>query len=98
LEDVDEVNKKLEKIIQKSKTNVFIMVEKCYENGISALDVLHFYKLFPEKLHNHQSLESVLFAFAKMKKEFRNENFLLFFLLNLMFISLEEGLENLTFM
>ena len=97
-DEVFEIMKKLEKIIQKNKTNVFSMVEACYENGISAMDVLHFYKLHPEKLHNHQCLESVLFAFAKMKKEFRNENFLLFFLLNLLFLSLDEGLENLTFM
>jgi DNA polymerase III delta prime subunit len=97
-EDI-EIIKKLEKIIQKkNKTNVFNMVEQCYETGISAMDVLQFYKLHPEKLHNNQCFESILFAFAKMKKEFRNENFLLFFLLNLLFLSLEEGLENLTFM
>jgi hypothetical protein len=40
----------------------------------------------------------LLFAFNKVKKEFRNDKLLIMFILNFLFISLDFNLENITFM
>jgi hypothetical protein len=39
-----------------------------------------------------------LFAFNKVRKEFRNEKILILFILNFLFLSLEHNLENISFM
>ena len=40
----------------------------------------------------------ILFAFNKIKKEFRNEKLLIMFLLHFIFISSDVSLENISFM
>jgi DNA polymerase III, delta subunit len=97
-EEADHCDKLLQKAIKTKEPNLFSLVNLFYDNGISALAVMNFIETHPEKIKSSDKLESILFTFAKMKKEFRNEKFLLFFLLNLFFLSLDEDLENLTFM
>jgi GTPase SAR1 family protein len=72
---------------------------KIYEKGYSALDIM----ALIEQLTFLPDLDLVkryelLFAFNKIKKEFRNEKLLIMFVLNFVFISSNVSLENISFM
>lgn len=72
---------------------------KLYEKGYSAIDILAL--LEKPAFFTHFSTEkkyNLLFAFNKIKKEFRNEKLLLLFILNWLFISSDVSLENISFM
>ena len=45
-----------------------------------------------------QKRYELLFAFNKVRKEFRNEKILIMFILNFLFMSLDYSLENISFM
>jgi len=89
--------------IEKKKINInelMLICTKLYEKSYSGIDVLHL-------LENHKFLENIisiekryelLFAFNKIRKEFRNEKLLLLFMLNFIFLSLNLSLENISFM
>jgi len=74
---------------------------KLYEKGYSGLDII-------QLLENSNSIKidglteikryELLFAFNKIRKEFRNEKLLLLFMLHFIFLSLEQSLENISFM
>jgi hypothetical protein len=66
---------------------------KLYEKGYSALDLLKYIK--NSDLIKNQRKYSLLIYFNKIRKEFRNEYFLLFFILNITFMRPELCLENL---
>jgi hypothetical protein len=80
--------------------NVVELVELTYSQGFSALDILQIIQEDPNLLFlkNKENVAQISFVFGRLKKDFRNENILLFFLLNLFFISLDESLENITFL
>jgi DNA polymerase III delta prime subunit len=102
------LKKELQKILNDKnslKTDVspdfFInLSEKLYEKGYSGLDIIYllenqslqFLDLTDEKKYE------LLFAFNKVKKEFRNDKILIMFILNFLFMSLDFTLENITFM
>jgi len=102
------LKKELQKIMNEKNSlekdvcpNFFIdLSEKLYEKGYSGLDIIHllenqslqFLDLTDEKKYE------LLFAFNKVKKEFRNDKILIMFILNFLFMSLDFTLENITFM
>ena len=74
--------------------------EKLYEKAYSGVDIIYLLENQPSQFLN-LSVEKkyeLLFAFNKVKKEFRNDKLLLMFILNFLFISLDFTLENITFM
>ena len=102
------LKKELQKIVNDKNSlktdvspNFFInLSEKLYEKGYSGLDIIYllenqslqFLDLTDEKKYE------LLFAFNKVKKEFRNDKILIMFILNFLFMSLDFTLENITFM
>ena len=72
---------------------------KLYEKGYSGLDII----ALIENQNNYPeiSLEKryeLLFAFNKVRKEFRNEKILILFILNFTFLNNTYNLENISFM
>jgi len=100
---IDWLKKELQKAFLKKeelKNNFLIgLSEKLYEKGYSGLDIIQLldnHNQFLE-LSNEKRYE-LLFAFNKVKKEFRNDKLLIMFILNFLFMSLDFTLENITFM
>jgi hypothetical protein len=72
---------------------------KIYEKGCSAIDIITLIENttgFP--MLNADKKYEILFAFNKIKKEFRNEKLLIMFILHFIFISSVVSLENISFM
>uniref|UniRef100_A0A6C0BWW7 Replication factor C small subunit n=1 Tax=viral metagenome TaxID=1070528 RepID=A0A6C0BWW7_9ZZZZ len=68
---------------------------KIYENGLSGLDIMEYI----ETADIDESYKwSMLLTFNKIKKEFRNEKLLIFFLLNYLYFRLDDSLENVLIM
>ena len=70
-----------------------------YEKGYNALDFIYileesdsFFKITDIKKYE------LLIAFNKVRKEFRNEKLLIMFILNFLYLSLNDSLENISFM
>lgn len=79
-----------------SYENTIEFVEKLYERAYSALDLSKYIEQ-----HTTTDLKKKygsLLCLHKIKKEFRNEKLLLFFMLNFIFIRSESYLENIPFM
>jgi hypothetical protein len=74
---------------------------KLYEKGYSGLDLMQLLEK-PNNIKISKFTEEkqyeLLFAFNKVRKEFRNEKILIMFILNFLFLSLEHTLENISFM
>jgi len=82
-----------------SYEKLFAYSSKLYEKGYSGLDIItllenhnNFVELSFEKRYE------LLFAFNRVKGEFRNEKLLMLFILEFLFLSLEHTLENISFM
>ena len=72
---------------------------KLYEKSYAAIDILALLEkssFFPQ--FSADKKYGLLFAFGKIKKEFRNEKLLILFILNWLFISSDVSLENISFM
>ena len=72
---------------------------KLYEKGYSGLDLIQLIEnnnIFTN-LSEKKKYE-LLFAFNKVRKELRNENLLIMFIMNFLFLSLDCSLENISFM
>lgn len=66
-----------------------------YEKGFSGLDIMD----YTEKSNIIDKKKyQMLIAFHKVKREFRNEKLLIFFMLNFIFIRSDYDLENMSFM
>jgi hypothetical protein len=88
---VSNTNMKLDELI--------VECTKLYEKGYSGLDII----ALIENQNNYPeiSLEKryeLLFAFNKVRKEFRNEKILILFILNFTFLNNTYNLENISFM
>ena len=73
---------------------------KLYEKGYSGVDIINLLET-PKFMETNLTLEKkyeLLFAFNKVRKEFRNETLLIMFILNFLYLSLETSLENISFM
>jgi DNA polymerase III delta prime subunit len=99
---LEALKKELLKTINKKITidKLMGLCSKLYEKGYSGLDII-------QLLENHKFLETslsvekryeLLIAFNRVRKEFRNEKFLILFILNFVFLSSELSLENISFM
>jgi len=74
---------------------------KLYEKGYSGLDLIQLLeKPSNFKITNltENKRYELLFAFNKVRKEFRNEKIFIMFILNFIFLSLDDSLENISFM
>jgi hypothetical protein len=74
--------------------------EKLYERAYSGVDIIYLLENQTSQFLNLSvdKKYELLFAFNKVKKEFRNDKLLLMFILNFLFISLDYTLENISFM
>ena len=95
------LSKELVKINKKITLDELInLCTKFYEKGYSALDILTLLEN-PKFLDNIIDLKKryeLLICFNRVRIEFRNEKFLILFILNFIFISSELSLENISFM
>lgn len=95
------LSKELMKINKNTELDELIKIcRKLYEKGYSALDVLSLLEN-PSFLKTNLSQEKryeLLIAFNRVRKEFRNEKLLFFFILNFIFFSSKLSLENISFM
>ena len=79
--------------------SLLVFSTKLYEKGYSGMDLIQLLEnqnLFTN-LTDKKRYE-LLFAFNKVRKEFRNETLLIMFILNFLYVSLETSLENISFM
>jgi len=99
---LDYLKKELLKISSKTvKVEDLIQLStKLYEKSYSGLDILKLLennKFMETKIKLEKRYE-LLVAYNKVKKEFRNEKLLMFFIFNFLFLSLDISLENMSFM
>lgn len=87
----------IETLTKKSTSQLQIMnkANKLYERGFSVLNLLKFIE--------HSDIDdcykwSILLIFNKIKKEYRNEKLLIFYILNYLYFRLDESLENVLIM
>ena len=81
-----------------TNTNINVLIElinKIYEKGYSALDLL---QMIENEMDNKEKKYELLITFNKVKKEFRNEKVLMFFILNFTYLDYQYNLENISFM
>uniref|UniRef100_A0A6C0LK89 AAA+ ATPase domain-containing protein n=1 Tax=viral metagenome TaxID=1070528 RepID=A0A6C0LK89_9ZZZZ len=78
---------------------VMTMSSKIYEKGYSGLDII---KLIENgyliKKCNTEKMDTLLFNFNKIRKEFRNEKMIIMFMLNFLVLCSNVNLENISFM
>lgn len=78
---------------------LFAFVTKLYEKGYSALDIIHLLENtnnYPELSDSKRS--ELLLVFNRVRKEFRHEKLLILFVLNFIYLSSNDSLENISFM
>ena len=95
----ENVKEKKEKYEEKEIKKMIQLSTKFYEKGYSGLDIIQLIEnpnLF-QHLTNEKRYE-LLFSFHRVRKEFRNERILIFFILNFLFLSSNHNLENISFM
>lgn len=95
----------LKKELVKMKTEltnvnkVVDIVVKLYEKGYSALDLIQLIENDASFLEKGEDKKyELLITFTKVKKEFRNEKMLMFFILNFVYLDNQYSLENICFM
>jgi DNA polymerase III delta prime subunit len=100
----DWLKKELNKVASNSSlkhVDLLHLSTKLYEKGYSGLDLMQLLEK-PNNIKLSKFTEEkqyeLLFAFNKVRKEFRNEKILIMFILNFLFLSLEHNLENISFM
>jgi hypothetical protein len=98
------LKKELNKVASNKNLNcddLLHLSTKLYEKSYSGLDLIQLLEK-PNSIKNAMLTEekqyTLLFAFNKVRKEFRNEKILIMFILNFLFLSLEYNLENISFM
>ena len=82
---------------QISENDLFEFIIKIYEKGYSALDLIEIIENDLIEVDEDRKYE-ILITFIKIKKEFRNEKMLLFFIINFVWLDSRFNLENITFM
>ena len=68
------------------------IVSNLYEKGINALDILEYIN---ETVEDNEKKYLMLIYFNKIKKEFRNEKLLMFYICYFMFLRKDLDLENI---
>ena len=82
-----------------NKENILDLSTKLYEKAYSGIDIIQLLEntLYFTHIEERRRFE-LLFAFNKVRKEFRSEKMLILFILNFLFMSLDCSLENISFM
>lgn len=100
----DWLKKEFQKIILGGKKSLYEDLTqfsiKLYEKGYSGLDIIQLLEtssLFDSYIPLSKR-HDLLFAFSKIKKEFRNEKIIIMFILHFLFLDTEFNLENMSFM
>ena len=96
---MDWLKKELNKsIIDKMSYDTLIDFSiKLYEKGYSGLDLIELIENNYSKISEKKRYE-LLFAFNKVRKEFRNEKILIMFILNFLILNVDYNLEKISFM
>ena len=89
------LKKIIEKQTAKDYSSLLDLSIKLYEKGYSGLDIMDYVE--KSKIDEKKKYQ-LLLAFHKVKREFRNERLLIFFMFNFLFIRSDFDLENLSFM
>ena len=79
-----------------NENELFEFIIKIYEKGYSALDLINLIEnnlIYTDEDRKHE----ILLSFEKIRKEFRNEKMLLFFIINFLWLNSRFNLENMTF-
>ena len=92
----------LKSVVSNKNMKLEELIDECiklYEKGYSGLDII----ALIENQNNYPDLSlekryELLFAFNKVRKEFRNEKILILFILNFTFLNNTYNLENISFM
>ena len=95
------LKKELAKSITKTTTHVKLMEisTKLYEKSYSGLDIINLLENHNNYTNlNNEKRYELLIAFNKVRKDFRNEKILILFVLNFLYLSLDESLKNISFM
>ena len=95
------LKKELAKSITKNTTHVKLMEisTKLYEKSYSGLDIINLLENHNNYTNlNNEKRYELLIAFNKVRKDFRNEKILILFVLNFLYLSLDESLKNISFM
>jgi hypothetical protein len=100
---MDWLKKEIQKIIQKEKKftqdDLLVTSIKFYEKAYSSIDLIFLLEnstIFKKILTDDKRYE-LLFAFHKIKREFRNEKILIMFIINFIFFNIDLNLENMSF-
>jgi DNA polymerase III delta prime subunit len=91
------INPSLNGDYQITENELFDFIIKIYEKGYSALDLIEIIENELIEINEDRKHE-ILITFVKIKKEFRNEKMLLFFIINFVWLDSRINLENMTFM
>jgi len=81
-----------------SMISIQCCVESLYSKGFSALDVIEYFQCknpFKINIYHHYQ---VLFHFSQARKDYRNENMAMFFLINMFLLCSNDDLENMLVM
>jgi len=98
---IDWLKNELSKVMHSKITHVeiFVFVTKLYEKGYSALQLIELLEDHNQFTHlTDKKRYELLIGFNKVRKEFRNEKLLILFILNFIYLSSNESLENISFM
>jgi len=98
---IDWLKNELSKVMHLKITyvEIFVFVTKLYEKGYSALHLIELLEDHNQFTHlNDKKRYELLIGFNKVRKEFRNEKLLILFILNFIYLSSNESLENISFM
>lgn len=99
-DNIKKINIKLKrelKIDKEYKLNELIeLCSKLYEKGYNSLDIIRFIEM--SSVHDESKIFEFMITFNKIRKEFRNEKILMFFILNFFFFRSDVTLENISFM
>ena len=80
-----------------NENELFEFIVKIYEKGYSALDLINLIE--NNLIYVDEDIKyEILIAFEKIRKEFRNEKMLIFFIINFIWLDSRFNLENMTFM
>ena len=80
-----------------NENELFEFIVKIYEKGYSALDLINLIE--NNLIYVDEDIKyEILIAFEKIRKEFRNEKMLIFFIINFIWLDSIFNLENMTFM
>ena len=72
------------------------LCSKLYEKGYNSLDIIRFIET--SSARDESKIFEFMITFNKIRKEFRNEKILMFFILNFFFFRSDVTLENISFM